>query len=248
MYLLSVLEKTLICRRMSLLFLLFFGLNICAHSKGIIKPHKKWRKYIDCDVCRIGMAWLYKLNDELREQQTTEYGEYELENLMHQLCRSQTTTGSWIRTFDIIHNRTSGDVELKYLEKVSECSRDCKTIEMSCKHLIDLKAEQIIKFIWNQYNNGIYNGFDNEFIQKMCTKECDKYLEWRKSGKLEKDIEKYDIGNSISSLTDEERQELEAQKLKKETIEQVKDNIVRTAERFRYTTSLNKQKRSQPND
>ena len=73
-------------------------------------------------------------------------------------------------------------------------------------------------------------------------------MEWRKSGKLEKDIEKYDIGNSISSLTDEERQRLEAQKLKKETIEQVKDNIVRTAERFRYTTSLNKQKRSQPND
>merc|ERR1712129_119543 len=138
------------------IFVLFIVLTIVSakkkNSDRISKPHTKWRSVIDCEVCRIAMAWFYKLNDELRADQRSKYGEFEVYNLMHRMCQSESTTGSWIRTLNTLHNQTSNDIVIQLSDSVNaECNRDCKMMTICCKNLFDLKADEIVKFVWQKY-------------------------------------------------------------------------------------------------
>ena len=211
---------TTLCPLMLILFGLCLIFNVINAQQEVkvdkfIKPYKKLRKWIDCDTCRIGMAWLYKLNDELRMTRGLEYGEYELQNLMEKMCESETTTGGWIKTLDIKYNRTNKYIELMFNDGThSECNSECKTIELSCKYIIDIKEDDIINFIWDKYNNNIYDGFDNDFIVNICNDTCNLYTKQRKNANLKKESKKYKIGRvgkTVKNALDmdkEQREEL----------------------------------------
>ena len=200
-----------------------------------VKPYKKFRKWIDCEVCRVGMAWLYKLNDELRVIKSLDYGEYELQNLLEAICESDKQSGKWIKTVDIKYNLTNKRIELIDIPNTrSNCDSECKTIELSCKHLTETKTDDITNFIWKKYNNDIYEGFDNDFIHNICNDTCNKYIKRRdnKLDKLLKDIEKYNIGkvgketHGLNSLGLDEDQ--------MEQLREVTGNIQNLAREFGY--------------
>eukprot|EP01084_Bolivina_argentea_P162126 282173_1 len=207
-----------------------------------IKPYKKWRKYIDCDVCKVSMTWLYKLNNEMRSVKNFDYGEYELENLLERLCESETATGGWIRTFEIIHNKTSNTIHLSFVNKTLECDRFHKTIESSCQYIMDINNDEIIHFIFNKYNNGIYDGFVNELVQNICQKTCDLWTKWKNKGKLEKGIKKFykDIGMEYKDKMEEMSEE---EKKKEKELEETRKNIKKVAEEFGWQYGDSKEKK-----
>ena len=221
-------------------------LNHCktknAKDNANAKPYKKFRKWIDCEVCRLGMAWLYKLNDDLQVVKGLDYGEYELQNLLEAICQSDKQSGKWIRTVDIIYNNTNKHIELiSRKDSTPDCNSDCKTIEVSCKYIADIKDDDVTSFIWNKYNDDIYHGFDNELIEYICKDICDKYVERRdnKPEQLLKLVNKYKIPKIGKERSFEERNSLGMTEEEAQTLREVTGNIQNMAREhgFQYAQS-----------
>lgn len=190
------------------------------------------------------MAWLHKLNEQLRFSNDLDYGEYELENLMFELCRSGSQTGSWIRTFEVIFNGTTSDVELSFAGKLLPCARECKTIEASCQLLIDIKTEDITRFMFDKHRADAVDGFEKQFIEAMCTDTCALYGKWKKSGKLERDRKKFKIGKSRGAAADGASDAMQQLKsMQEEELMQLKDSIQDIAKQFRFQYGDNKDKK-----
>lgn len=211
-------------------------------TKRNAKPHKKLRKWIDCEVCRLGMAWLYKLNHDLYgvqwgKEKGLDYGEFELQNLIQVMCESGTQSGKWIKATDIIYNNTIKHIELKSRIAVKKtCNSDCKTVELSCKYITDKKEEDITNFIWDKYNNDIYEGFDNELIKHICKDICDKYVERRdnKPEELLKFVDKYRIQKLGKERSFEDSNSLGMTQEEADTLRDITDNIQNMARAYGF--------------
>ena len=129
------------------------------------KPYKKFKKYIECQVCDLASQSIYRI--WLMTMNEDKFDENEMYTLVVETCNPWSNIGVWITAMDMILNDESR-LELINKEEMGLCGRECETIRSVCADIIASEAEVIAEYVWHNQNE-----MDNPTLTKfMCENVC----------------------------------------------------------------------------
>mmetsp|Transcript_44536 Transcript_44536/g.71315 ORF Transcript_44536/g.71315 Transcript_44536/m.71315 type:complete len:223 (-) Transcript_44536:1-669(-) len=108
------------------------------------KPLRKFKKYIECQVCEFAAQSIYRI--WLMSMNQPDFNENEMYNLVIESCNPWSNIGVWINTIDIALNGTR--LELQPQDEMGQCHRECETVRSVCDEIVSAEADEIANYIW----------------------------------------------------------------------------------------------------
>ena len=129
-------------------------------------PYKKWTKYIDRDVCKLGVNTIMELYRLFKD--TVRWDEAFISELMDDICNPLTIIGSWITKYDLYVDK---DKYLKLKNPFNQygmCKNECETIALSCINIFE-DTDGIAEWM---YLNKDIKLTRKKLEKKYCKKYC----------------------------------------------------------------------------
>lgn len=160
------------------LFFIFFPINIVfCFPKNEPEPFYKEIPYIECEVCQKTIAHVWDRINDLRASNGNKLHEFQINEVVEDLCNPETREGEWITKLDLSINKKEKEIHVIAHEEYGHCKRECQTIVRACQKNIDEVTIEIGEVLWKKK----YNSKD-KLIAHVCkkwTKACPEKRENR---------------------------------------------------------------------
>ena len=136
------------------IFLLFFLFNSFYITFGF---HKKEHEplleeipYIECEVCQKTIAHTWERINNLRKAKGDKLHEFEMNDIIEDICDPETIEGEWITKLDLSINKKDRQIYVISHEEYGHCKRECQTIVHACKKHMDEIGLDVGEALWKR--------------------------------------------------------------------------------------------------
>ncbi len=158
-------------------FLLLLGITIVHGAEGEANPPpsliRQELEFIRCDVCEeLALALFNAVETYAQKKSPLKVEEFEVIEIMENICKPTNETGYWMRKIDIVENTQKDpktQIDMRYLifthpGGVAKCNSECVTIAKSCTDLMDneVDADDLSVLLYKKRPNS------DELKNKLC--------------------------------------------------------------------------------
>ncbi|ETO15955.1 hypothetical protein RFI_21407 [Reticulomyxa filosa] len=133
------------------------------------KPHRKWFKYIQCQVCEEAAKQLTR-HIKPSSSSSTRKTEEQIYETMDKVCNPyEDEKGGWITMHDLVLEE--GKLQMKHINlpnTMGHCGSECETIAYTCSKILEDKEIELSEAL---YSNPTRSNVRNVLCPNYCKKE-----------------------------------------------------------------------------